>query len=288
MITEFSEERRRNLIFDYFGDDARVRLLRRTPTFGAPVFVVDFDRGPRHFRTLGSFGTGAQVTEQSSMDLLYPARLVFHYERLMSLALAMSRRSVNALLLGLGGAAMWRFIRAYLPDCSPTLVDADETIVAIARRWFYLKQSVVLDTAHRFVAGTSAQYDVILVDLYDADGPADSDEVFWTRCLDSLAPGGCLANNWADFAVNPHVRPMADALSLVAQARGLEPIFVTRRGFRDNLVQYVPTAPGFDSEAITPNGLNGVLERFVRGRHIPDRGRGILENCLVTRRFPIE
>jgi hypothetical protein len=288
MITEFSEERRRNLIFDYFGDDARVRLLRRTPTFGAPVFVVDFDRGPRHFRTLGSFGTGAQVTEQSSMDLLYPARLVFHYERLMSLALAMSRRSVNALLLGLGGAAMWRFIRAYLPDCSPTLVDADETIVAIARRWFYLKQSVVLDTAQRFVAGTSAQYDVILVDLYDADGPADSDEVFWTRCLDSLAPGGCLANNWADFAVNPHVRPMADALSLVAQARGLEPIFVTRRGFRDNLVQYVPTAPEIDAEAITLNGLNGVLERFVRERHIPDRGRGILENCLVTRRFPIE
>ncbi len=288
MITEYSEERRRNLIFDYFGDDARVRLLRRTPTFGAPVFVVDFDRGPRHFRTLGSFGTGAQVTEQSSMDLLYPARLVFHYERLMSLALAMSRRSVNALLLGLGGAAMWRFIRAYLPDCSPTLIDADETIVAIARRWFYLKQSVVLDTAQRFLAGTSAQYDVILVDLYDADGPADSDEVFWTRCLDSLAPGGCLANNWADFAVNPHVRPMADTLSLVEQSRGLEPIFVTRRGFRDNLVQYVPTAPGFDAEAITPNGLNDVLERFVRERHIPDRGRGILENCLVTRRFPIE
>jgi hypothetical protein len=288
MITEYSEERRRNLIFDYFGDDSRVRLLRRTPTFGAPVFVVDFDRGPRHSRTLGSFGTGAQVTEQSSMDLLYPARLVFHYERLMSLALAMSRRSVNALLLGLGGAAMWRFIRAYLPDCSPTLVDADETVVAIARRWFYLKQSVVLDTAQRFVAGTSAQYDVILVDLYDADGPAESDEAFWTRCLDSLAPGGCLANNWADFAVNPHFRPMADALSLVAQARGLEPIFVTRRGFRDNLVQYVPTAPGFDAEAITPNGLNGVLERFVRERHIPDGGRGILENCLVTRRFPIE
>jgi hypothetical protein len=63
---------------------------------------------------------------------------------------------------------------------------------------------------------------------------------------------------------------------------------VTRRGFHDNLVQYVPTAPGIDAEAITPNGLNGVLERFVRERHIPDRGRGILENCLVTRRFPIE
>src|SRR6201982_1686330 len=87
MITPYSEERQRTLILDYFGSDARIRVLRHAQTFGAPVFVVDFDRGPRHFRTLGSFGAGAQVTEQSSMDLLYPARLVFHYERLMLLAL---------------------------------------------------------------------------------------------------------------------------------------------------------------------------------------------------------
>jgi hypothetical protein len=280
MITDYSEERQRSLILDYFGSDARIRLLRRAETFGAPVFVVDFDRGPRHFRTLGSFGGAAQVTEQSSMDLLYPARLVFHYERLMSLALAMSRQPVNALLLGVGGAAMWRFIRAYVPGCAPTLVDADESIIGIARRWFYLKHPVVLDTAQRFLAGTSARYDVILVDLYDAAGPADSGEGFWTRCLEALAPGGCLANNWADFAVNPNVRPMAESLAAVARARGLEPVFVTRRGFRDNLVQYVPTAPGTNAEDIT-----GVLERFVLERHIP--GRGILENCIVTTRFPI-
>ncbi len=282
MISEYGEERQRSLILDYFGGDARIRVLRRAETFGAAVFVVDFDRGPRHFRTLGSFGAGAQVTEQSSMDLLYPARLVFHYERLMSLAFAMSVRSVNALLLGVGGAAMWRFMRAYLPDCAPTLIDSDETIVATARRWFFLKQPVVLDTAQRFLAGTTARYDVILVDLYGPGGPAESDQAFWTRCLDALAPGGCLANNWADFAVNPNVRPMADSLSTVARARGLEPIFVTRRGFRDNLVQYVPTVPEIGAEAVTE-----VLERFVRERHIPDHGRGVLENCIVGTRFPI-
>src|SRR5947209_20596653 len=97
------------------------------------------------------------------MDLLYPARLVFHYERLMSLAFAMSARSVNALLLGVGGAAMWRFMRAYLPDCAPTLVDSDETIIATARRWFYLKHPVVLDPAQRFLAGSSTRYDVIQI-----------------------------------------------------------------------------------------------------------------------------
>ena len=282
MITPYSEERQRSLILDYFGSNARIRVLRRADTFGAPVFAVDFDRGPRHFRTLGSFGAGAQVTEQSSMDLLYPARLVFHYERLMALALAMSRQAVNALLLGVGGAAMWRFIRAYVPECAPTLVDSDETVVAIARRWFYLKQAVVFDTAQRFLAETNSRFDVIMVDLYDAGGPAESGDAFWTRCFDALTPGGCLANNWADFAVNPDVRPMAESLASVAKARGIEPIYVTRRGFRDNLVQYVPTEPEIGAEAIT-----NVLERFVAERHIPDRGRGILENCIVGTRFPI-
>ena len=282
MITEFGEERQRRLVIDYFGGDARVRLLRRTPTFGSPVFVVDFDRGPRHFRTLGSFGSSVQVTEQSSMDLLYPARLVFHYERLMSLALAMSRRSVTALLLGVGGAAMWRFLRAYFPDCATTLIDADEAVVAIARRWFYLTQPVTVEPAQQFVAGTTARFDAILVDLYNSSGPAESNEAFWTRCLDALAPGGCLANNWADFAVNKAVKPMADALAAVARARGLEPIYVTRRGFRDNLVQYVPTEPGIDAPSI-----NSVLDRFVQERHPPDRGRGILENCVITTNFPI-
>jgi hypothetical protein len=286
MMADYGEERQKSLILDYFGTEARIRVLRRAETFGAAVFVVDFDRGPRHFRTLGSFGGVAQVTEQSSMDLLYPARLVFHYERLMSLAPTMSARSINALLLGVGGAAMWRFLRAYLPDCAPTLVDSDETIVGIARRWFYLKQPVVLDTAQRFLAGSSTRFDVILVDLYGPGGPAESDEAFWTRCLDALAPGGCLANNWADFSVNPRVRPMAESLAAVAHARGLEPVFVTRRGFRDNLVQYVPTFPGLRTDTL--EAMYRVLERFVRERYIPDRGRGILENCIVTTRFPIE
>ena len=73
------------------------------------------------------------------------------------------------------------------------------------------------------------------------DGPARFDEAFWGRCLDALAPGGCLATNWADFATNKAVRPMAEAQSAVARARGLDTYYVTRRGFRDNLIQYLPT-----------------------------------------------
>jgi len=281
----------KRLIADYFGSGSRLRVLRQAPAFGASVFVVDFDRGSRHYRTLGSFGPsfGAidpeepQVTEQSSMDLLYPAQLVFHYERLMSLAFALCERPVSALLLGVGGAAMWRFLRAYVPECAPTLVDADESVVAIARRWFYLGQPVVIDTAQRFLAANTARFDVVLVDLYDARGPAPFDPGFWARCIDAVAPGGCMATNWADFATNKGVRPMAEAQSAAAGGRGLEPYFVTRRGFRDNLIQYLPTDVERQPEAIT-----GALERFARERRLPDRGRGILEHCIVSTGFPIE
>jgi predicted O-methyltransferase YrrM len=280
----------RRLIAEYFGAGARLRVLRRAGVFGAPIFVVDFDRGVRHYRTLGSFGPSfgmtdidaPQVTEQSSMDLLYPAHLVFHYERLMSLAFALAERPVTALLLGVGGAAMWRFMRAYVPECAPTLVDADESIAAVARRWFYLSQPVVIETAQRFLAGNTTRFDAILVDLYDASGPAPFDEGFWARAIEALAPGGVLATNWADFATNPRVRPMAEAQSRAAQAHGLGCYYVTRHGFRDNLVQYLPTGEGRQPEA-----LAGVLERFARERRLPDRGRFILENCLASTGFPI-
>jgi hypothetical protein len=273
------------MIRDYFGGDARIRILRQTRIFGAPVFVVDFERGPRHFRTLGSFGPDGQVTEQSSMDLLYPAHLVFHYERLMSLALALVERPRSALLLGVGGAAMWRFLRAYVPECETVLVDSDETVVAVARRWFYLSQSVTLETAERFLAQTSRRFDAILVDLYDAGGPADSRAAVWTRCLEALEPGGCLATNWADFATNPQVRPMAETQAEVARANGLDCLFVTRRGFRDNLIQYLPT--GTPPAGALAEILPEALQRFARARHLPDRGRFILETCVLTPGFPL-
>ena len=293
MAKTADDERQRRLIHDYFGEDARIRMLRPAPTFGASLFVIDFDRGARHYRTLGSFGaafektlatwfgSSVQVTEQSSMDLLYPAQLVFHYERLMSLAFALVERPITALLLGVGGAAMWRFMRAYMPECAPTLVDCDEIVAAIAKRWFYLNQPVVLDTAERYLAGTTQRFDVILVDLYNAGGPAEFDAVFWTRCFDALAPGGCLATNWADFATNRKVKPMAESQAELARGRGLECFYVTRRGFRDNLIQYIPTAARLET-------LTEAHARFVKARRLPNGGRGILEHCVVTPGFPIE
>mgnify|MGYP003694757081 CR=1 FL=1 len=73
---------------------------------------------------------------------------------------------------------------------------------------------------------------------------------------------------------------MAERSAAVAHGRGLDTYFVTRRGFRDNLVQYLPTGAERGPEAIT-----GALERFASTRRLPDRGRGILEHCIIAPRF---
>jgi spermidine synthase len=199
----------------------------------------------------------------------------------MSLAFALVEKPKNALLLGVGGAAMWRFLRAYIPECTPTLVDCDEVVVSVAKRWFYLGQPVVLDTAERFLANSTQKFDVVLVDLYNSGGPADFDPGFWTQCLGALAPGGCLATNWADFASNRKVKPMAESQAELARGQGLDCFYVTRRGFRDNLIQYVPMAARVET-------LTEAHHRFAKARRLPNGGRGILEHCVVTPDFPID
>ena len=133
---------------------------------------------------------------------------------------------------------------------------------------------------HEEVIGTAGEAPT---SIHLVDGPAESDTAFWTRCLDALAPGGCLATNWADFASNRKVKPLTQLQVDLARARGLDCVFVTRRGFRDNLIQYLPTGAARGAEAIAP-----AHERFARERRLPSRGHGIINDCLITQDFPLD
>ena len=192
---------------------------------------------------------------------------------------------MTALLLGVGGAAMWRFVRAYLPECAPTLVDSDEAVVAIARRWFYLNQPVVIDTARALSRRHDAE---IRCRCSSISTIRAGRREFDDGVLDALPR---CAGAWrmpchqlGRFRGQP--QRQADRRQLqqeVARGRGLDCAFVTRRGFRDNLIQYLPTGPQRGPEAILP-----AHERFARDRRLPNRGRGILEHCLITTEFPLD
>jgi hypothetical protein len=274
----------RNVIYQAHGPGARVRLISELSSSGALVFVVDFKHGRRHYRVLGSSrasaiagGPPTELVEPSAMDLVFPDRLVSHHEQLMSLVFALSERVQSALLLGLGGAAMWRFVRKRLPNCTMTVVEIDENIAAIARRWFYLDQPVVMDAAERFVAKSAEKFDAILVDVADAGGSPDFDANFWMRCLDALTPGGCVATNWPGLGT-ARVRAMAQAQAEAAHDRGVGSIFISRDGARNNVIQYLPTGAGSETMA-------GEAERFACER-LTNLGCGILQHCIVSSTMP--
>lgn len=278
----------RRLVHQAYGAGARIRLLQKAPSFGAPVFVIDLDDGPRHVRLLGAFKSAIAAPDDdpktivlSAMDLIYPARLELEYERLMSFAFALCDQPAKALVLGGGGAEMWRFVRAYLPDCAMTQVESNETIAAIARRWFYLDQRVVIDDGERFLADTTEQFDVVLIDLSDAHGSAALNPDFWAHCLDALAPGGCITANWP-YTDDERTKIMAETQAEMARGRGLDCFFISPRDRTGNIVQFLSTA-----DRCSPDTISGAIKRFAEERRIPEAVRPNLDDCVISTNFPV-
>jgi hypothetical protein len=113
----------------------------------------------------------------------------------------------------------------------------------------------------------------VLVDLYDGRGFIAAAPTFWRNCMDAVAPGGCLAVNWADFARHPHLRLYADE---IARLRG-KPVFLAPPSLADNLVQLMP---GRDLAVADVRGLAADFFRDIGA------DSAVLRDCLITPEYP--
>jgi hypothetical protein len=268
----------RERIKEHCGASAEILTLRRAPRFGATLFVADCMRHGRLTRMLGSIDKTGRIMEQSAMDLLRPEKLVFGYERLMLAAFALVREPRTALLLGLGGGAMCRHLAAYLPDCAVTVVEREPVVRAVARRYFHLTRPVVMADAGEVVAAARRAFDVILVDLYDAGGAADTKKRFWRDCLKALAPGGALGINWAEFV---GATRMQDEARAIAGSIGRS-FFLAERVAHPNVVQLAPTARGFSMTQLSQR-----VKRFAETYKLPREDREILRRNDVLSHNPL-
>jgi spermidine synthase len=268
----------RERIKEHCGRSCNILTLRRAPTFGATLFVADCMRRGRLVRMLGSIDRTGRIMEQSAMDLLRPERLVFGYERLMLAAFALVPEPASALLLGLGGGAMSRHLAAYLPGCEVTVVERDPVVRALARRYFHVTGPVVMADAGEVVAAARRAFDVILVDLYDAGGAAETRRRFWMDCLRALRPGGALGINWAEFV---GVSRMQNEARAIAGAIGRS-FFIAERVSRPNVVQLAPTQRGFSLVQLPAR-----LKRFAETHNLPREDRDILRRNDMLRHNPL-
>ena len=151
------------------------------------------------------FGTGPV---QSRMAFSDPSTLVLAYTQAMMAALLFIPPPRHAVLIGLGGGSLVRFLRHHQPACRLTVVEPDRDVQQAARQWFRLDDdpAVEIETCggEAFLCrpGDGAT-DLLLVDAFAAHAPAselEQPEVF-AGCREQLSPRGvAVFNLWSSPA----------------------------------------------------------------------------------------
>lgn len=153
--------------------------------------------GHGSLRTL-TFGN---AVEQSRIDLDHPERLVHVYTRAMLLGLLLAARPTRALVLGLGGGSLVQALLAADPVLAVDACEARALVVEVALEHLALPRTERLEVcvadALAHVQTTTRRYDLILADLYGAEGmhPDQDNGYFLHACAQCLRRGGLLVSN---------------------------------------------------------------------------------------------
>ena len=139
---------------------------------------------------------------QSAMSLERPERLLLAYTQVMMTALLFEPNPRSALVLGLGGGSMVRFLRHHFPGCETTVVEISEAVADVARRYFLVPPDgdgfrLVLADAARYVEQCDRRFDLILVDVFESDRTIDvfASSEFFDACRRLLSPAGVASVN---------------------------------------------------------------------------------------------
>jgi spermidine synthase len=143
---------------------------------------------------------GELVWSRAALD--EPERSGWFYVDLLHLAAVRASNQRRFLFIGSGGGVSVRqFARVY-PGAILDVVEPDERVVALARRWFGLDAipsvTVTLDDGASFLRGApAAAWDAIVVDAYDGSvlAPSLASRAFFADIVRALRPGGGLAFN---------------------------------------------------------------------------------------------
>lgn len=171
--------------------------------------VIEVVDSPHGIRSL-HFGT---PPKQSALSLRHPERLELAYIRAMLSALLFVGEPGKALMAGLGGGTLARFLLEQFPHCRVDAVERRASVAEIAHDYFGLPRdarlSVHIGEASQQVEilaqHQTGSYDLVLIDAYDHAGmdPSVNALDFMKACISLLHPKGVLALNlWGSHAVS--------------------------------------------------------------------------------------
>jgi spermidine synthase len=140
---------------------------------------------------------------QGAMRLARPSTLELPYTRDMMFPLLLRGgwpRSV--LLIGLGAASLTRFLYKHRPRAAQTVIEIEPAVIAAAQHHFKLppesaRLRIVIADGSDYLQSTDRDFDLVLVDGYDAKGRTGMlDSLpFYCNCAAHLTARGVLAAN---------------------------------------------------------------------------------------------
>ena len=188
---------------------------------------------------------------QGAMRVKKPFALELEYTREMMACLLFRDDPAwpkSALLIGLGAGSLAKFLYRHRPACKLTVVEIDPRVVGVAHSQFQFPNdperiNIVIDDGANFVRRTDQQFDLILVDGFDADARAGAlmMEPFYRDCRDRLQADGILVANlfgrtrgfkgsfialWQALEENAIAFPSSDAGNSIAFAGKDKPLVI--------------------------------------------------------------
>jgi spermidine synthase len=179
----------------------------------------------------------------------------------------------RALLVGLGGGTLPRFLQRHFPEVEVDAVDIDPVVVEVAQKLFAVRETdhlhLYVDDGRAFIEKTQRPYDVIFLDAYNAkEIPyALATKEFLTSVRRALAPTGVVvANIWERLA-----NPLHDSMVLTYQSVFGWVRIVAVRGEGNEILLAMP---GSNAPQETPLIERGAALSRDRGLHV-DLGKMI-------------
>jgi spermidine synthase len=141
---------------------------------------------------------------QGAMRIARPYSLELEYTRDMMFPLLLHRDGWprTVLVVGLGAASLTRFLHRHRPRAAQTIVEIEPAVIAAAQHHFKLppegpRMRITIADAADYLAVADRDFDLILVDGYDAKGRTGTLDMlpFYCDARAHLSDDGMLAAN---------------------------------------------------------------------------------------------
>lgn len=113
--------------------------------------------------------SGEEVVE-TYLNLDRPHELITEYTQVMFVSYLTRPRPKKVLLVGLGGASMVQFLKAYDPEVELDVVEIDQAIVDVAKKYFLVREDektkIIVSDAVTYLTGSPPRYDVVYMDAF--------------------------------------------------------------------------------------------------------------------------